>query len=143
MCNSAGELLFNLHAADLFDEIAIFLGDLSKSKMPLWQQMRTMEILSATLAADLIGNGIVFNIDKDEISWPNGEISRAPTNSKRKGGKKKPIATSKHGIFGKVVHDYGPKGMGAKPKSDAVVVSKNTGNEAAGDSVPKSTPGKF
>ena len=56
--------------------------------MPLWQQMRTMEILSATMAADLIANRIIFSVEKEEISWPNGYLSKAPTNSKSKGKKK-------------------------------------------------------
>ena len=89
-------MLFNLHAVDLFDELALLLHDLHKAKMPLWQQMHTLEILSVTIAEDLIANGTVFNLDPEEITWTNGVITRPPPMKRRvKGhGKRKTLTAN-------------------------------------------------
>ena len=121
-----GAVLFNLHATDLFDELALLLNDLSKAKMPLWQQMHVIEILSATLVEDLIANKTVFHLDPEEIIWPDGTITRAPTNERKgkgKGSKKKSNPNSKFGVFGKIVHEFGLKSKGQKPEADTVLIT--------------------
>ena len=71
-------MLFNLHAYNLIGELTELLNDLNGKKFPLWQQMRTIEILSALLAEELMRNGTQINLDPEEIIWPDGTISKAP-----------------------------------------------------------------
>ena len=93
VCYFQGAVLFNLHAYDLIDEISNLLNELNEKLMPLWQQMRSIEILSAVLAEDTMANGTKINLDPEEIEWPDGTISKAPLNEKkgRGGGHKKKI----------------------------------------------------
>ena len=122
-----GAVLFNLHAYDLLEELTSLLNDLNAKKFPLWQQMRTLEILSALLAEELARNGTQFNLDPEEILWPDGTVSKAPANDKgpRGGRKKKVNPNSKHGVFGKIVNEYGPKNKtGVQPQS-TVIMARN------------------
>ena len=50
-------------------------------------------------------------LDPEEILWPDGTVSKAPANDKgpRGGRKKKVNPNSKHGVFGKIVNEYGLK----------------------------------
>ena len=73
--------------------------------------MHTLEILSAILAEELMWNGTQINLDPEEIIWPDGTISKAPDHEKgpRGGRKRKNSPSSKNGVFGKIVNEYGPK----------------------------------
>ena len=68
-------MLFNLHAYDLIGELTELFNDLNGKKFPLWQQMRTIEILSALLAEELMRNGTQINLDPEETIWPDGTVS--------------------------------------------------------------------
>ena len=118
-------MLFNLHAYDLIAELTELLNDLNGKKFPLWQQMRTIEILSALLAEELMRNGTQFNLDPEEIIWPDGTISKPPLNEKgpRGGRRKKNNPNSKNGIFRKVVNEYGPKNKTSVQPQDTVIVT--------------------
>ena len=104
-------MLFNLHAYDLIAELTELLNDLNGKKFPLWQQMRTIEILSALLAEELMRNGTQFNLNPEEIIWPDGTISKPPLNEKDLGvgGGKKPILTVRMEFSGKLSMSMGPK----------------------------------
>ena len=113
----SGAVLFNLHAMDLIDEIQNLLTDLNKIRTPLWQQMRTVEVLSAVLAEKLVAQGCVINLDPEEIKWPDGTLTKLPPPEKGKRRKKKPNPTSKNGVFGVIVHEYG--GVGGRKNAEA------------------------
>ena len=96
--------------------------------------MRTLEILSAILAEELMRNGTQINLDPEEIIWPDGSTSKAPDHVKspRGGRKRKAIPSSKNGVFGKIVTEYGPKNKtGVQPKSSTVVVPAQEQNNDA------------
>ena len=97
---------------DLMEEIQNLLTDLNKVRIPLWQQMRTVEILSAVLAEKLLAQGCVINLDPEEIKWPDGTVTKLPPPEKGKRKKKKPNPTSKNGVFGVIVHEYRGPGAG-------------------------------
>ena len=51
--------------------------------------MRTLEILSAILAEEVMRNGTQINLDPEEIIWPDGTTSKAPDHEKGlRGGQK-------------------------------------------------------
>ena len=104
-------MLFNLHAFDLIDQISALLNDMNKKRFPLWQQMRTIEVLSAVIAEELMARNTLIHLDPEEICWPDGNVTKPPSNETKKGrGKaKKKNPNSKHGVFGKIVHEYGVK----------------------------------
>ena len=96
--------------------------------------MRTLEILSAILAEELMRNGTQINLDPEEIIWPDGSTSKAPDHVKGPTGgrKRKAIPSSKNGVFGKIVTEYGPKNKtGVQPKSSTVVVPAQEQNNDA------------
>ena len=68
-------MLFNLHAFDIMNELSFLLNELNERKMSLWQQMRTIEIVSAVLAEELMTQGTVINLDPEEILWTDGSVS--------------------------------------------------------------------
>ena len=124
------------------NELSILLNELNERKMPLWQQMRMIEIVSAVLAEELMTQGTVINLDPEEILWTDGSVSRPQGNEKKGKGRKKTNPTSKHGVFGKIVHEYGPK-CNAKINSSgpSTVVTKS--NKDGGDDInDSSAPGK-
>ena len=51
--------------------------------------MKCIELTMALLAEDLIGNGIIIDLENGKIEWPMGIHTEPPTNegNKRKGGK--------------------------------------------------------
>ena len=71
------------------NELSNLLHQLNERKMPLWQQMRTIEIVSAVLAEELMSQGTVINLDPEEIQWTDGSISKPPQNDKKAKGRKK------------------------------------------------------
>ena len=64
-----------------------------------------------------------------------------PNEKKGKGAWKKKNPNSKHGVFGKVVHEYGPKGTGHKPNVETSV--KVTTSDDNSKETPKSTAGNL
>ena len=86
VCYFQGAVLFYLHAYDLIDEISNLLNELNEKRMPLWQQMHSIEILSAVLAEDIMANGTKINLDPEEIEWPDGMISKAHLMKRKAGG---------------------------------------------------------
>ena len=114
------------------DKISELLKELSQKKKPLWQQMCTIEILSAVLAEQLMSNGTKINLDPEEITWPDGTVTKPPSHEKKgKGRKKNP--NSKHGMYGRIVHEYGPKATVSKQDlsnmNQTVVINKEVGQE--------------
>ena len=98
--------------------------------------MRTLEILSAILAEDVMRNGTQINLDPEEIIWPDGSTTKATENLKgpRGGRKRKAIASSKNGVFGKIVNEYGPKNKTrVQPKSTTILVPVQEKNNDAAD----------
>ena len=87
--------------------------------------MCTLEILSALLAEELMRNGTQINLDPEEIIWPDGTVSKAPSNETgpRGGRRKKLNPNSKNGIFGEVVHEYGPKNKSTVQPQSTIVLS--------------------
>ena len=78
ICYFQGTVLFNLHTCNLIDEISNLLNELNKKSMHL-------EILSAVLAEEIVGNGTKINLDPEEIEWPDVTILKAPVNEKKAG----------------------------------------------------------
>ena len=73
--------------------------------------MRTIEVLSAVIAEELMARNTLIHLDPEEICWPDGNVTKPPSNETKKGrGKaKKKNLNSKHGVYGKIVHEYGVK----------------------------------
>ena len=74
--------------------------------MPVWKQMRCIEVIAALLAETLIEMGVMILTEPIEIHWPNGMLTKPNTQPKGKKGKK--IQKNKHGIFGEIVADLAP-----------------------------------
>ena len=52
--------------------------------------MRTLEILSAILAEDVMRNGTQINLDPEEIIWPDGSTTKAAEHVKGpRGGRRR------------------------------------------------------
>ena len=85
----AGAILANNHQWEMFPALEKLLSDFQKEGIPKWKQMKCIELAMALLAEDLIGNGIVIDIDNGNIEWPMGGCTESSTNegNKRKGGK--------------------------------------------------------
>ena len=71
-----GAMLFNIHASDLKDEIQLLLFDLVKDGLPIWKQMRSLEIVSAIVAETLIEMGVRVLTQPEEIHWPMGGVTK-------------------------------------------------------------------
>ena len=141
-----GAVLFNLHGFDLINELSNLLADLDKKrKMALWMQMRAIEIIASVLADRLMQNGTKIFVDPEEIHWPDGTVSKpceSETGNKKK--KKKRNATAKDGVFGKIVHEYGPRKKASasastsnETRSTVVVVKPQDAQDGSGDQAPK------
>ena len=66
--------------------------------------MRIIEIVSAIVAERLMENGTQFVMDPDQVIWPDGKITKVPTLQKKgRAHTKKVSATSKNGVFGKII----------------------------------------
>ena len=76
--------------------------------------MRTIEILSAVLAEDLISKGIVVHLDPEEIVWPDGNITKPPGNEKKGKGKKKKIQIANMECTGKLFMSMVSKAQSTK-----------------------------
>ena len=103
-----GAVLFNIHALDLQDEIQLLLYDLAKEKMPIWKQMRCLEILATILAETLMEMSVKFLTTPEEIHWPMGCITCPGAQAPVKKGKR--AVKKQGGVFGQIVHEYVPKG---------------------------------
>ena len=76
--------------------------------------MRILEIVSAVVAEKLMDNGTQFVIDPDQVIWPDGKITKVNTPQKKgRGRAKKTPPTSKNGVFGKIVQNFGSKNSNA------------------------------
>ena len=98
------------------DQIRELLLMLNREKMPLWKQMRCLEIIAAVIAENLMENGTQFYFEPEKIVWPDKTVTSAPSKTQMrklresgKGSKK-----TKHGLWGDLVNKY------TKPKSDSV-----------------------
>ena len=119
-----GAVLFNIHAFDLRDEIQILLAELVNEKMPLWKQMRCLEVVSAIMAETLMEMNVKIYTSPEEIHWPMGCVTRPGAQAPSKSGKK--MNKKQGGVFGYIVFEYAPA------KGEVVKVSKtNTSKEAA------------
>ena len=86
-----GAVLFNIHASDLKDEIQLLIFDLVKDSLPIWKQMRSLEIVSAIVAETLIEMGVRVLTQPEEIHWLMGGVTKPASHGakKKKCGKKK------------------------------------------------------
>ena len=103
-----GAVLFNLHAFDLKDELQLLLFDLSKEKMPVWKQMRALEIVAAIIAETLMEMSVTILTTPKEMHWPMGCVMRPGTQAPIKKGKR--TTKKQGGVFGHIVYEYTPKG---------------------------------
>ena len=118
MCES-----IKMHAGHLSDELITLIRQLNSDKISIWKQMRIVEIVSAVIAEKLIENRTQFLKDPDKVIWPDGNITKMPTHKKRgKGRAKKVPATSKNGVFGKIVQNYGHNGQSVAISNEVEVV---------------------
>ena len=79
-------------------------------------------------------------MDPEEITWPDGTVSKPPSHKKKgKGRKKNP--NSKYGVYSLIVHEYGPKAtIGKQYLSDmnnTIVINKEA--TGAGDCNPEAS----
>ena len=102
----AGEILFKIHADELKVEVQNLLYELAREQMPLWKQMRALEVTSAIVAETLIEMGVLIISDPAEIHWPNGTISKPVAGPRGRKGKK--TQKNRHGIFGDLVSSFVP-----------------------------------
>ena len=125
-----GAILFGIHSEDLSDELIDLVLELNKSKVPLWKQMRIIEIVAAELADRLGEGGTKFEMEPDRVVWPDGTITKknAPSTRSKK-TKKVPPAVSKHGLYGVIVAQC----SNAKKKS-----APSTASEASASMPPSS-----
>ena len=132
-----------MHASDISQEIQDLLSELNKRKIPLWQQMRVLEIISAVLADKIMSNGCTINLDPEEIIWSDGTISKPPAPEKGKRKRKKPDPMSKNGIYSVVVHSLGPKSKNPTLAAQNVVIVKPQDQLAAVATPQKKKTGAF
>ena len=99
--------MFNLHSSDISDELRILMTELNACKVPLWKQMRIVEVVATILSDELKQAGAQFLMQPDRVIWPDGTITQHPPEGKKK--KKSPGTASKHGIYGIIVNDFGSK----------------------------------
>ena len=102
-----GAVLFNIHAFDLKDELQLLLLDLIKEKMPIWKQMRALEIIATIVAETLMEMSVTILTTPVEIHWPMGCITWPGAQTTNKKGKK--TMKKQGGIFGNIVYKYAPK----------------------------------
>ena len=95
-----------MHADELKVELENVLYDLVHDKMPVWKQMRCLEVISALVAETMIELGVMILTDPPEIHWPNGMITKPNVPAKNCKGKK--VQKNKHGIFGELVSNLAP-----------------------------------
>ena len=90
--------------------------------------MRTVEIISAVLAEQVMANGTKINLDPEEIAWPDGTVTKPPSHDKKGKGTRKKNLNSKHSVYGRIVHEYGPKATVSKENltSSTVVINKES-----------------
>ena len=127
-------------------ELSNILHDLNAKRNPIWLQMHFLEVLAAMLAERLMANGTQIYINPDEIKWPDGTISK-PCESKAKSQKrKKKNPSSKDGVYGKIVNEYGGRKKGQNPSTssagdgqqDVVVVNaQEIAEQSATEDQPK------
>ena len=72
----------------MMNELSNILHELNSKKVPLWMQMRFVEIFASMLAENLMQHGTKIYSCPDEIKWPDGTVSK-PVESKGKGRRKK------------------------------------------------------
>ena len=117
-----GAILFNIHSDDLCDELTILLSELNSTKVPLWKQMRIIEITAAELADRLVEGGTKFEMEPDRVIWPDGTITKKASPPRGKKNKKLPPAVSKHGLYGTIVAQFGNKKKSATASAKMVPV---------------------
>ena len=117
--------MFNLHCDVIEDQIRDLLLTLNREKMPLWKQMRCLEIISAVIAENLMENGTEFYFEPEKIVWPDKTVTSPPSKTQMrklresgKGSKK-----TKHGLWGDLVNKYSsPKLDSTAPATVGVAV---------------------
>ena len=126
-----GAVLFNIHAFDLKDEIQILLAELVNEKMPIWKQMRCLEVVAAIIAETLMEMNVKIYTSPEEIHWPMGCVTRPGSKAPTKSGKK--INKRQGGVFGHIVYEYAPA------KGQVLQVPQRTTTKAAASDQLKGT----
>ena len=148
----SGAILFGIHSDDLSDEITDLMLEMECTKLAIWKQMRVVEIVAAVLAERLMEGGTQFLMEPDRVLWPDGTVTKkAAVPRAKKGLKKVTPATSKHGLYGVLVAQYGKQkknvssekgGQAESTNSSVIVLEQNTPSNAQastadGQSKPK------
>ena len=109
--------------------------------------MRVIEIAAAVVAERLMDNGTQFIMDPNQVIWPDGKITKMPSPQKKGRARTKKVpATSKNGVFSKIIQSYGPKGGSVATMTNEVEVilpsSDKSDNEGASTSKSEGTAGQ-
>ena len=106
--------------------------------------MRIIEIVSAIVAERLMENGTQFVMDPDQVIWPDGKITKVPTPQKKgRARTKKLAATSKNGVFGKIIQKFGSKSSAANAitnEVEVIVPASDKSDASEGPSTEKYHP---
>ena len=50
--------------------------------------MRTIEVLSAVIAEELMARNTLIHLDPEEICWPDGNVTKPPSNETKRVGER-------------------------------------------------------
>ena len=64
----------------MFPALEKLFANFQREGLPKWKQMKCIELAMALPAEDLIGNGVIIDIENGNIEWPMGEHTEPPTN---------------------------------------------------------------
>ena len=103
--------------------------------MPIWKQMRALEIVAAIIAETLMEMSVTILTTPGEIHWPMGCVTWLGAQATNKKGKK--TTKKQGGIFGNIVYEYTPK---APPNDTAQ--SKRCEGSSSTATVTRSNKGK-
>ena len=78
--------------------------------------MRTIEVLSAVIAEELMTRNTLIHLDPEEICWPDGNVTKPPSNETKKGrGKpKRKILTTNTEFMVKLYTSMGSRALSAE-----------------------------
>ena len=74
--------------------------------MPIWKQMRCLEVVAAIIAESLMEMNVKIYTSPEEIHWPMGCVTWPGSKAPTKSGKK--INKRQGGVFGHIVYEYAP-----------------------------------
>ena len=63
-------ILANNHQWEMFPALEKLLTDFQREGLPKWKQMKCIELMMTLLAEDLIGNGIIIDLEMGKLNGP-------------------------------------------------------------------------